>query len=209
MSSSSLSPVKTSTIFGCTECDFQTQTRSSLLDHAEKEHKRKTSIKCDFCPKSYEKVNSLRRHIREVHKKPSKEETLDYEELVLKPTDAIKAEAVTEATPKLLKKHDCDSCEKSFNRGDSLRRHQKKEHQKSCDYCEAVLTSEAKLTAHVEEVHPNKDAGVHFLAGDGDKKEDDDLKKRPECPQCFISFAHKESLRRHNKRKHPELLKQD
>ena len=101
-------------------------------------------------------------------------------------------------------KFECEDCEESFTREDSLKRHQKEKHlklnanldfvedfekflQHNCDQCNKSFKRKDKLQRHMKTVHSNPEN-----------------KKPFQCPKCDSKFSRKDALNRHENQKHAE-----
>jgi uncharacterized Zn-finger protein len=114
--------------FDCLECDYQATRKSNLTQHINTVHRGIHKFKCDQCESSFAESGNLAKHIQSVH-------------------DKVRFVCTVEG------------CDKSYSLKSYLINHIKsfhEGHEHRCDQCGKVLSTNANLKQHIQNVHSDK-----------------------------------------------------
>ena len=152
--------------FHCDQCDFKTFTDKHLSIHIKTVHSE--DLICEICEKPFKNVNSLHKHIKEVHLKQRRSNKIvkckvcDFQNVTYELRKHMK-----EVHPEF-KPFNCDDCDQSFALSMDLWSHKKHcnldplvdkvskyKRQKYfiCTLCERMVTQITKLKEHMELEH--------------------------------------------------------
>jgi hypothetical protein len=207
---------KDQTKFACDMCNKVLKSEASLKKHVQFTCMKDRPVSCGICSKNFIDNKSVRIHIQSVHMKEKPHLCAECGRGFCTPTSLrTHRENVHEKLKKYICKvckrafgnqgnlyvhnqrhHErhsycCETCGKRFSRPHELRRHSAVKHgsgplPNQCDQCVKSFFEPKELRQHVSIVHEGE---------------------RPcSCPCCPETFTRKCAMRRHIRRKHPEMV---
>ncbi|XP_048730439.2 uncharacterized protein LOC125647703 isoform X2 [Ostrea edulis] len=175
----------------CEFCGKKFHHEEYLKVHVEGVHEKKHKFQCEECGKFLTSKPGLTSHIKQFHSDEKVVYPCSECGKVFNQKGNRKMHMYSHMKEKLFK---CDECEKTFKYPEQLKKHKfihLDGEKLKCESCDKMFPKQADLEKHMQTAH----SGLMYV-----------------CNVCNSRCAHKHTLLRHYKRKHPEyaeLTKQD
>ena len=155
------SPFTHPKLFKCTKCAKQFSMKLNRLRHVIADHaKDMTRFECDICGKFFDKHESFKVHVTDVHmnRGPTSENAKKFKcnkcaSMFSTQLDRLKHVASNHSD--VYKDFNCDICKKTFTPVDKFKRHLQLAHSNVvvCKICNANISNSRNLKSHVKSIH--------------------------------------------------------
>lgn len=202
--------------FACDLCGKILKSEDSLKKHVQFTCLKERPVSCHICNKPFIDKKSVRIHVASVHFKEKPHLCSECGKGFCTPT-SLKTHR--ENVHEKLRRHVCKVCNKTFGNQGNLYVHNQRHHERynfCCDTCGKQFCRPFELRRHMAVKHGEGTMPYPCTQCDKAFFEPKELKthisithdgERPcSCPVCPETFTRKSAMRRHIKRKHPEMV---
>ncbi|XP_062580194.1 PR domain zinc finger protein 15-like [Saccostrea cucullata] len=169
----------------CPHCGKKFHHEEYLKVHVQAVHEKKHRFQCEECGKFLTSKPGLVSHIKQFHSDEKVVYPCSECGKVFNQKGNRKIHMFSHMKEKLFK---CDECEKTFKYPEQLKKHKfihSAGEKLKCESCDKLFPKQADLDKHIQTAH----SGLMYV-----------------CNICNSRCAHKHTLLRHYKRKHPEYI---
>ena len=202
--------------FACDLCGKILKSEDSLKKHVQFTCLKERPVSCHICNKPFIDKKSVRIHVASVHFKEKPHLCSECGKGFCTPT-SLKTHR--ENVHEKLRRHVCKVCNKTFGNQGNLYVHNQRHHERynfCCDTCGKQFCRPFELRRHMAVKHGEGTMPYPCTQCEKAFFEPKELKthisithdgERPcSCPVCPETFTRKSAMRRHIKRKHPEMV---